>query len=928
MNRNQRSGVLAATLYASALAFVIDVQAGTVDQDLTDAVAERDPGEYVAVIIRLENRVDLSDYRDKDVKKRAKKLVKSLKAFADKQDVKDLKKQLKTLDAKDVVDLWVISGIALRVRADKVQDLAALAAVERVSLDAEVALPAGTVSGAWPPEWNIDLVAAPPMWDQGFDGSGVVVALLDSGVDPDHPDIGADYRGGGNSWFDPHGEHPAGPYDADGHGTWATGLILGGDAGGSVIGVAPGAKWIAAKIFSDAGTAQLSDIHQGFQWALDPDNNPSTTDFPDIVNNSWYLDGSINQCDSEFAVDIATLKTAEIAVVFAAGNTGPNPSTSTSPANNSGTLAVGSMGSTEWGGVWYHYVANDSARGASACDGGIFPHVAAPGVDVRTSDLTLGGVFPDSYVTVSGTSFAAPHVAGAMALLKGAFPEATVSQLESALSQSATDLPPSGPDNDSGAGLIDIVGAHEWLEDNIGQPQPGELQLSAEDYGADEDAGSITVTVSRTGGSAGDVEVDYATSDGSATAGADYASTTGTLTLLDGETSQTFSVALLDDSDYEGDENFTLTLSNPTGGASLGSPVNGTVTILDDDPLPNNPPAITSSPVTTATEGESYGYDVDATDPDAGDVLTFSLDVSPTGMSIDSGSGLIAWTPGAQQVGSNDVTVRVTDDRGLFDTQSFSIDVSGGGSSGVLLYFSTETNVAVPGVSGPYDDADIYSWDGSSFARVLDASAAGLPGNADVDALALDGDVYYLSFRRNGGTSVPGLGSVDDEDIVRYESGTWSLFFDGGAAGLGDANAEDLDAFAILENGDLLVSSVGNNRVPGVGRANRDEDLLRCQPNAVPVTACTWSVYFDGSDVGLNNSADEDVDGVALAGAAAIQLSTVGAFNVSGLSGDDEDVFVCESPTTGAATACASFSLLFDGGASGLADDVDAIDRP
>jgi hypothetical protein len=192
--------------------------------------------------------------------------------------------------------------------------------------------------------------------------------------------------------------------------------------------------------------------------------------------------------------------------------------------------------------------------------------------------------------------------------------------------------------------------------------------------------------------------------------------------------------------------------------------------------------------------------------------------------------------------------------------------------------------------------------------------------------LVVDGAILYLSFRRNAGTSVPGLGTVDDEDIVKYESSSWSLYFDGGAAGLGDSNAEDLDALAILANGDLLVSTVGSNRVPGLGGANRDEDLLRCQPNAVPVTACSWSIYFDGSDVALHNSADEDVDGVAVAGSGSIQLSTVGAFNVAGLSGDDEDVLVCESPTTGAGTACASFSLLFDGSVSGLADDLDAID--
>ena len=104
-----------------------------------------------------------------------------------------------------------------------------------------------------------------------------------------------------------------------------------------------------------------------------------------------------------------------------------------------------------------------SSRGPSACDGSIFPEVVAPGVNVRTSDLTLGGIFPDSYVTVSGTSFSAPHVAGAIALLLSAFPDLTVSELELALKQSAFDLGTIGADSDYGYGLIDVMQAYDLL---------------------------------------------------------------------------------------------------------------------------------------------------------------------------------------------------------------------------------------------------------------------------------------------------------------------------------------------------------------------------------------------------------------------------------------------------------------------------------
>jgi hypothetical protein len=85
------------------------------------------------------------------------------------------------------------------------------------------------------------------------------------------------------------------------------------------------------------------------------------------------------------------------------------------------------------------------------------------------------------------------------------------------------------------------------------------------------------------------------------------------------------------------------------------------------------PPQITSTPITTATEGQPYVYDVEATDPDAGDVLTFLLDVAPAGMTIDAATGLVHWTPDATQIGGHLITVRVEDTGGLFDTQSFTI---------------------------------------------------------------------------------------------------------------------------------------------------------------------------------------------------------------------------------------------------------------
>jgi bacillopeptidase F len=263
------------------------------------------------------------------------------------------------------------------------------------------------------------------------------------------------------------------------------GLLAGGDAGGTAIGVAPGAQWIAVKIFDDSGTASLSVIHQGFQWLLDPDQNPDTDDSPDVVNNSWGFPQLVDQCYSEFAADIEVLRTAGINVVYSAGNQGPAAYSSVSPANNPESFAVGAVDS----GLNLN---SNSSRGPSACGATLYPEVVGPGVNVRTTDLTFGGLFPDSYVWVTGTSAAAPHVAGAMALLREAFPNASVADLEQALEDSAVDLGQAGPDNDSGHGLVDVVAASERLANQPPPPPPPTCtDNDADGYFAETDCGTL-----------------------------------------------------------------------------------------------------------------------------------------------------------------------------------------------------------------------------------------------------------------------------------------------------------------------------------------------------------------------------------------------------------------------------------------------------
>lgn len=460
---------LAATLSTST------AQAGAIGPDLQQAMLV---GDDVTFIVQFKDQLDTDTFPGKG-KGKGVELASMLWALRNQADSSQAAavELLKGKGAKRLVQLWSINALAGTASPEAIEALAALPEVDGIMLDGTLAAPSPEPAAAATPEWNLNSIRASELWNVGYDGSGTVVANMDTGVDVNHPDLAASWRSGNNSWFDPNGEHST-PYDKTGHGTQTMSLMAGGEAGGTSIGVSPGAQWIAVKIFNDAGVASLSSIHQGFQWLLDPDGNPGTNDIPDVVNNSWGFPNLVGQCYTEFSADIDVLKAAGIAVVFSGGNQGTLGSVS--PGDNPESFAVGAVDSS-------NNVAATSSRGPSACDGSFFPEVVAPGVSVRAADLTFGGVFPDSYASVSGTSFAAPHVAGTMALLRQADPGASVAELEQALTDTAVDLGAAGPDNDSGYGLIDAVAANDMLASN-----PGPICTDADSDGFFAEAGCGT----------------------------------------------------------------------------------------------------------------------------------------------------------------------------------------------------------------------------------------------------------------------------------------------------------------------------------------------------------------------------------------------------------------------------------------------------
>jgi hypothetical protein len=260
-------------------------------------------------------------------------------------------------------------------------------------------------------------------------------------------------------------------------------------------------------------------------------------------------------------------------------------------------------------------------------------------------------------------------------------------------------------------------------------------------------------------------------------------------------------------------------------------------------------------------------------------------------------------------------------------------DGLGDACDAVVLYLSLANNTGTLTGLGPngadlvYADEDILSWDGTNYFVVFDGSAAGLTG--DVSAFTIDEGNDRILLAISSPVTVPGIaGTVDDSDIVAYDrtAETFTLLFDGSDVGL-STWGEGLDAVELLPDGRVLVSTRGGFGVPGVN--GQDEDLIAFTPTSLGAnTAGTWAMYFDGSDVGLSTNNGEDVDAAAVAASGGVYLSTTGNFGVTGVNGQDEDVFVCTPSSLGTATAC-TFGPFFNGTAYGLGpDDIDAIDLP
>lgn len=276
--------------------------------------------------------------------------------------------------------------------------------------------------GTQPFPWNITQVQADQAWSTST-GNGVKVAILDTGIDTDHPDLDDNLAGCLNFISSPWWYRWRDCSDDHGHGTHVAGIIAAENNDFGVVGVAPESRIYAVKVLNRDGSGYLSDVIAGLDWAI--------RENMDIVNLSLGTPSDI----LSFHEAVQRVAAAGIVQVAAAGNSGPSDDTVEYPAHYPEVIAVAALDQA-------NQVASQSSRGPEL-------DLAAPGVSVSST-------FPNNtYRILSGTSMSAPHVTGVVALRLALFPNEDPATIENILEAHATSLPFAW--NLVGAGLVNAL---------------------------------------------------------------------------------------------------------------------------------------------------------------------------------------------------------------------------------------------------------------------------------------------------------------------------------------------------------------------------------------------------------------------------------------------------------------------------------------
>ncbi|MCJ7576165.1 MAG: S8 family serine peptidase [Dehalococcoidia bacterium] len=425
-------------------------RAQTLASDIQVLEQRADERGRVTVVIKLEGAL-LAGIEENDV-------VEKLKRQAT-QSQKKVLEWLKTRGATVLNTFWLSNAILAEVPVDMLDEFVSLTKVERLFENFEITIPEPLEEESLPAAlavnctWGLEKIHVPEVWDMNITGSGVQVAVLDTGVNISHPDLAgkmwtdnpADptYPGG---WieFNSYGNIVigSGPHDTDDHGTHTSGTCVGGNTSGIAIGVAPGA-FLMHGLVLPGGSGTYAQIIAGMEWCTDPvDQYDNPAGEPaDVISMSL---GATGYYDA-FIEPVQNIKAAGIVLIASIGNSGEG--TSGSPGNVYEAFGIGATDIDD-------EVASFSSGEvvdwpASYPEPYIKPDFSAPGVSVYSS--VPGG----EYEYLSGTSMAAPHVAGTVALMVEGNPALTVEDVYDVLYETAVDLGDIWQDTRYGWGRID-----------------------------------------------------------------------------------------------------------------------------------------------------------------------------------------------------------------------------------------------------------------------------------------------------------------------------------------------------------------------------------------------------------------------------------------------------------------------------------------
>lgn len=432
-------------------------------------------------------------------------VVNELKAFSLQSQSKlstFLSNKVLSNEVEEIHNFWITNVISCKASKGVINELSLQDNIDRIDHDEVRYLfsgnpsttPAQPLQTPIPAEitTNVTIVNAPAVWDLGFTGEGVIVAVLDVGVNYNHVDLedhmweSVDYPLHGYDFA----YNDNDPMDNHGHGTHCAGTVAGDGTAGSQTGMAPDAAIMAVKILDNNGGGQESDSWAGFEFAVE--NGADVISFSVGWPHSW----NPNRATWRNTLD-NTLASGVVAAI-AAGNEGGNinnpddvrtPGDCPPPWLNPDQTLVGGISACVCVGATNNSdnIASFSSRGPSSWEnvspfndyphnpemGLLRPDVCAPGVDIKSCDaFNING-----YTTMSGTSMATPGVAGVMALLISKVPELTPQEIDIALETTAVDLGAVGKDNMFGAGRIDAL---EAFNDLVEMYDPTNLQVNTD----------------------------------------------------------------------------------------------------------------------------------------------------------------------------------------------------------------------------------------------------------------------------------------------------------------------------------------------------------------------------------------------------------------------------------------------------------------